>query len=249
MNKYQTWYQNITDRACNRTLSGYVERHHIIPRSLGGSDNTDNLVSLTAREHFICHWLLVKMNQGEARAKMVYALRMMKAEKHGQERYNTKITARVYETIKREYSIIASEMSRGKRNGFYGKTHTPEARAAISQKNTGKTLTKEQISKQVAAQTGRKRKPFSQEWLDKLKAARQGERNGMYNKTHTDEAKAKQREKAIGRTQSAETVQKKADAIRGSKREKKLCPHCDQMIAVNTYPRFHGDKCKHRNQT
>jgi hypothetical protein len=74
-----------------------------------------------------------------------------------------------------------------------------------------------------------------------------GERNGMYNKKHTDEAKAKQREKAIGRKQSAETVQKKADAIRGSKREKKLCPHCNQLIAVNTYPRFHGDQCRHRH--
>jgi hypothetical protein len=71
----------------------------------------------------------------------------------------------------------------------------------------------------------------------------------MYNKKHTDEAKAKQREKAIGRKQSAETIQKKADAIRGSKREKKLCPHCNQLIAVNTYPRFHGDKCKHRDPT
>ena len=57
MNKYQTWYQNITDRARSRTLEGYAERHHVVPRSLGGSDDAGNLVSLTAREHFVCHWL------------------------------------------------------------------------------------------------------------------------------------------------------------------------------------------------
>ena len=71
-----------------------------------------------------------------------------------------------------------------------------------------------------------------------------GEGNPNYGKTASKETRAKQREKAIGRKQSAETIKAKADAVRGSKREKKHCPHCDQMIAVNTYPRFHGDKCK-----
>lgn len=33
--------------------TGYVEEHHIIPRSLGGSDDKSNLVKLTAKEHFI----------------------------------------------------------------------------------------------------------------------------------------------------------------------------------------------------
>lgn len=33
---------------------------------------------------------------------------------------------------------------------------------------------------------------------------------------------------------------------RGSKREKKLCPHCHQLIPVNAFPRWHGDNCKHK---
>ena len=123
MNKYQTWYQNITDRARDRTLEGYVERHHVIPRSLGGSDDAGNLVSLTAREHFVCHWLLTKMYTGEARYKMLNALRMMRAEKIGQYRYSNKITARVYENIKEEYAQLQSVLRSGKGNGFYGKTH------------------------------------------------------------------------------------------------------------------------------
>lgn len=39
----------------------YCERHHIIPRSLGGTNNKVNLVNLTAREHYIAHLLLWKL--------------------------------------------------------------------------------------------------------------------------------------------------------------------------------------------
>jgi hypothetical protein len=160
MNKYQTWYQNITNRARGCILDCYTEKHHVIPRSLGGTDDTGNLVDLTAREHFICHWLLVKMNSGEDRAKMVYALRMMRAEKIGQHRYKTKITARVYENIKQEYAIIQSVKVTGKGNGMWGKTHSEEARQRISEANTGRVQPIDEKEKQKAAITGRKRKPF-----------------------------------------------------------------------------------------
>jgi hypothetical protein len=246
MNKYQTWYQNITDRARDRNLDCYTEKHHIIPRSLGGTDYADNLVDLTAREHFICHWLLIKMNSGEDRAKMVYALRMMRAEKTGQQRYKTKITARVYESIKQEYALIQSAKVTGTGNGMWGKTHSDEARRRISEANKGRVQPLDEKEKQKAAITGRKRAPFSDEWREKMSKSKQGENNNRYGIKITEDTRKKMREKAIGRKQSAETVQKKADAIRGSKREKKLCPHCNQQIAVNTYPRFHGDKCKHR---
>lgn len=39
----------------------YYEKHHIIPRCIGGSDNELNLVLLTAREHFLAHYLLCKI--------------------------------------------------------------------------------------------------------------------------------------------------------------------------------------------
>ena len=73
-NKYTKYYTLLTNRARGRVLAEYTERHHIIPQSLGGSNDKDNLVDLTAREHFICHWLLIKMTEGEHRSKMLYAL-------------------------------------------------------------------------------------------------------------------------------------------------------------------------------
>jgi hypothetical protein len=40
----------------------YGENHHIVPKCLGGSDESCNITRLTAKEHYIAHWLLYKMN-------------------------------------------------------------------------------------------------------------------------------------------------------------------------------------------
>ena len=113
-NKYTKYYTLLTDRAKGRTLTEYTERHHIIPQSLGGSNDKENLVDLTAREHFICHWLLIKMTEGENRSKMLYALNGMKAENKYQQRYSSTITARVYERYRIEHSKNHSERMKGK---------------------------------------------------------------------------------------------------------------------------------------
>lgn len=246
MNKYTQWYTNITYRAKNRHLDSYTESHHIVPRSLGGSDETDNLVNLTAREHFVCHWLLVKMTTGQDYHKMLNALRMMRAEKQGQQRYTTKITARVYESIKQEYAELQSKQFTGTGNGMFGKHHTQENKDKIRQKNLGKRLTPKQIEKLKKAITGKKKPPITDEHRAKLSTAQSGKNNPRYGIEVSEKTRTKISEKARGRKQSAETIKKKADAIRGLKREKLLCPHCDQLVAVNGYARWHGDRCRLR---
>ncbi len=113
-NKYSKRYYKITSNAKQRTTEGYTELHHIIPQSMGGSNDKENLVDLTAREHFICHWLLIKMTEGKDRSKMLYALNGMKAENKYQQRYHTKITARVYEKYRIEHAHNHSETMKGK---------------------------------------------------------------------------------------------------------------------------------------
>jgi hypothetical protein len=113
-NKYSKLYYKITSNAKQRIIEGYTELHHIIPQSMGGNNDKENLVELTAREHFICHWLLVKMTEGDDRSKMLYALKGMKAENKHQQRYHTKITARVYETYRIEHSINHSKVMKAK---------------------------------------------------------------------------------------------------------------------------------------
>ena len=113
-NKYSKLYYKITSNAKQRITEGYTELHHIIPQSMGGSNDKENLVELTAREHFICHWLLIKMTEGKDRSKMLYALNGMKAENRYLQRYHTKITARVYEKYRIEHAHNHSETMKGK---------------------------------------------------------------------------------------------------------------------------------------
>ena len=109
-NKYTKWYMNIVERAKNRVVDGYTESHHIIPRCLGGSDDKNNLVSLTAREHFICHLLLTKMSDNNS---LKYALQMMTVKnKHHGERHTP--NSLLYEYTKTCNSIATSERLRGK---------------------------------------------------------------------------------------------------------------------------------------
>ena len=248
MNKYEKWYASITENAKNRFLSGYTERHHVIPESLGGTNGKDNLVDLTAQEHFVCHWLLTKIYPiGEEHWKMLNALRMMRAENPKQQRYDTKITGRVYAKLKEEYSILQSIRYSGNGNGMYGKSHTKEAKQKISKANTGENNgAKQESARQKIAESkiGKKRRQFTDEWIKNLSLAKQGSNNNMYGKSHKESSLQLMREKATGRKQSEETIKKKADAIRGSKREKKLCVHCNQHIAVNGYARFHGTRCR-----
>lgn len=58
---YLKHYSNLVNRAKDRDLKGYSEKHHIIPRCMGGDDAKENLVRLTAEEHFVAHQLLVKI--------------------------------------------------------------------------------------------------------------------------------------------------------------------------------------------
>jgi hypothetical protein len=90
------------------------ERHHIIPQSLGGSNDRSNLVYLSCREHFLCHWLLVKMTEGESYHKMVYALMGMRAGNEHHDRYHTVFTARVYEKYRIEHAEYHSKLMKSK---------------------------------------------------------------------------------------------------------------------------------------
>ena len=58
---YQLIHNQLINRAKNRIVSGYTEKHHIIPRCMGGTDDPSNLVRLTPEEHYIVHQLLVKI--------------------------------------------------------------------------------------------------------------------------------------------------------------------------------------------
>jgi hypothetical protein len=67
---YTRIYNQIVERAQTRKLEGYVEKHHIVPKCIGGLDVKENIVELTAREHFLCHMLLCEIYPQEIKDKM-----------------------------------------------------------------------------------------------------------------------------------------------------------------------------------
>lgn len=249
MNKYNKWYNQIVANGKQEKLSGH-ELHHILPRSLGGTDDKNNLVYITTREHFICHWLLIKIYPtGEENWKMLNALRMMRAENKNQQRYDTKITSRVYAKLKEEYSKLQSERNRGANNPMYGdKFHRSEEgfakqrEAVLGDKNGSKQIVaKQKISN---SKLGKKRDPFSDEWRNNMAEAKKGKNNNRYGVEVSNETRKKIGDKIRGRKQTDEEKQTRRLANLGLKREKKLCPYCNNEVAVNGYVRWHGDKCK-----
>lgn len=137
-NKYSKWYYSIINKAKLRVDNfGYMEKHHIIPRSLGGSrKNKDNIVSLTPKEHFICHLLLTKMTTGQHQYKMLKALTMLMGVKNiGKGRYvaNSRWYSYIREKNKENIDIFWTEEKR--------KTHSDKLK--IYNKNLDKNSEKE----------------------------------------------------------------------------------------------------------
>ncbi|MCG7944958.1 MAG: HNH endonuclease [Candidatus Thiodiazotropha taylori] len=130
-NKYTKWYFEVIENAKKRNQELMYEKHHIVPKSLGGSNKKENLVKLTPREHFICHMLLVKMTKGENKVKMSYALHMLlHVENAYQKRY--KVNSYLYENLKNNIRIDMIAANRKENNPFYGKKHSAKTRAELS---------------------------------------------------------------------------------------------------------------------
>jgi hypothetical protein len=132
-NKYTRTYYRIIDRAKSRVISGYTENHHIIPKSLGGTNSKANLVALTAREHFVCHLLLTKMTTGENKRKMSLAVFYLTG-KGKSNRNNTIKRSRLYENLRKENARYVSEQKKGCRQP----PRTAETREHLAASKTGK---------------------------------------------------------------------------------------------------------------
>lgn len=253
--KYSRWYEALVTKAQNRTIDGYVEKHHVIPRSFGGSNGKSNLVYLSAREHYIAHALLWKMQfPAPYHQKMSYAVRlMMSTASSGKNLREYKCHSRLYESVKQEFSQYQSNNMSGNKNPFYGKKHTKESinKALRTKKETGNhgckfkpghKLSAETIKKISIANTGRTwDKIYSSEELLTRKQKRSEEtciRNT--GQIFSEERRRKIAEKAMGRApsnkgikgvvkQSPETVAKRLATMksRGVTSHNKVMKICE----------------------
>jgi hypothetical protein len=111
-------------------LEGYKEKHHILPKCLGGDNKKENLVELTAREHFLCHMLLCEIYPNET--KLTQALWLMIIGKGRKNHQQYKISSKTYELLKIKNSSIQKTKTPNK-----GKKHSKETKEKMSKSHIG----------------------------------------------------------------------------------------------------------------
>ena len=195
MNYVNVYYSIIKNRLDN-PVEGYVECHHIVPKSEGGTDNDDNIVALTAREHYIAHLLLAKIYNDY---KMWHAVNLMS-------RLNAKvkINSRLYEMVRINSARTHSEFMKGKPSWNKGKKMSEEQKQKLSDAtkkamsdpilrkylsdikkgkpswNKGKKLSEEQKQKLSDSLKG---KTLSKETKEKISIKNKGKNNPMFGKS------------------------------------------------------------------
>lgn len=153
----------------------YYERHHIVPRALGGSDDPYNLVLLTAKEHFVAHKLLIKIYPGRESSTAFWY--MCIGNKKQKDRI-TNVSSRDY-VYARELAFFANS---GENSASFGKIVSKETRKKISESQKGKKRShkfKERVS--VGMRGVNKGKKLSKEHKEKLSEAKKGNKNPNKN--------------------------------------------------------------------
>ncbi|QUL77590.1 homing endonuclease [Escherichia phage UPEC07] len=223
---YLKHYNNLIQRAKNRApIDGYKEKHHIIPRCMGGLDTDENLVELTAPEHFVAHLLLVKIYPDNH--SLAHAAKILM----GSNNYNNK----QFEWVR----IRAVETSI--------KFHTGRKRSKQTCENISKALkgkkygprSEEHCKKLSEAAKGKK---FSEEHCKKLS-----------ERVFTDDWRAKiskaNKERVLV-NHSEKIKQGITDDVRKRLSElnknapRHTCEHCGKITNPGNYKRWHGENCK-----
>lgn len=123
-NKYYKWYCNIIQKRIEYPLEEeYGEVHHILPRCMGGSNKSENLIFVSAREHFVLHALLVKFTTDKFKYKMAFAFNAMRMKsKNTLNRYHN---SRLYDLLKKEHSVaVKMQMKRLREDPEYCERHS-----------------------------------------------------------------------------------------------------------------------------
>lgn len=248
-NKYTIWYFSIISMASEREVlhNQYMERHHVIPKSIGGSDTADNLVSLTAKEHFVCHHLLTKMVEDPIlKQKMYFAFVSM--SRSNQNHSRTLINANTYSRMKAlrstamvlmwqdpERLLAASHRQKEKFKDAEFIANFRQANARYWANSANVESHKRKLVDYWSNQENRNAASSRQLELNKnpeirAKKANCGEKNGMYGKRHTEEArqamsaprstKGKTYEELYGKEKAYEMKKQRSERMKETRRNK-----------------------------
>lgn len=204
---YQKIYNNLITRKIARV--GYVEKHHILPRCLGGLDNKENLVNLYPEEHYLAHLLLCKIYPGNQ--KLLYAAMNMSS---GAMINNGKRNNKAYGWLRKQYAeSMSGDKNPARRNPNLqkeaakkriGQKRTEETKAKMSAAQKGRTFSEE--SKKKMSEAAKSRPLISEETRIKLKNRTPS--SPWAGRTMSAETKAKMSASQKGKTMSEETKAK-----------------------------------------
>lgn len=184
---YQEHYNRLIERARWRSLDGYVERHHVKPKCLGGSNDEDNIVRLTPEEHYVAHQLLVKLYPKHL--GIVSAAHAMTTSRRPELARN-----KLFGWLRRRMSEAQT-----------GQKRDPSVGRKIADRLRGKKLPQSVIEKMRAKTKGQTR---SEDTRKKMSQARLGFKPSAA-------AVEKMRASLRGKKQSAETKAKRAASMKG----------------------------------
>lgn len=238
----------------------YYESHHINPKCLGGTNDKENLVLLTAKEHFICHKLLTYIHKNY---KIVYAFKGMFNHSRNNKRY--------YNLSSRDYSYLKeliSKLCSGENSPLKGIKKSEKTKNKM--KKPKSELHKKHMSDSQKGRIGDKRpnknkgrsgpKPwlkyyprwnkgikncYSKETLDKMNIAfEKNKKLGLYSNKKEKNGMFGKESPMKGKHHTKEVKEKIRLKALGRIHKKILCIFCNREISDNNYYRYHGEKCK-----
>lgn len=220
---YQKIYNDLIENAKSKNRKKYkgqyYERHHIVPKCIGGLDNKENLILLTAREHFVAHKLLVEIYPNNN--SLIYSYNYMSVMSNCHER-DYKISNREYKWLREKLSSIMSN-----------RIVSVQTKEKISKSRCNITVSQETKDKIRKTLTGRK--------------LPESVKINMSNKIISDSFRSKISKIHKGKIVSEESKKKMSDSWKN--REQLICPHCGKKSAMkaNMY-RLHLDNCKFKKE-
>ena len=231
-NKYTRWYFNIVGTRPQRVKGNeeYFESHHIMPKSMGGSNLKKNKILLTVKEHFLVHWLLTKMCVDTVhKQKMLFAFSCMLRKNSTHQRiYTSGQYTILKDAARKKRTVICSDATREKhRLCMIDFKHSEETKLKLSRDRLGD-----------------KNPMFGRKYTDEQRVNLSTVRMGHIVSEHTRNAIS---DSLSGRSLSEEHRISISNAQRGKPKGPAslvVCPHCDKSGGINAMGRWHFDNCK-----
>lgn len=225
LNKYIRFISSI-----NNPNNSITENHHILPKSMGGSDHSSNLISLTPRQHYLAHWMLWKAYKNK---EMTVAFFSMSNRSNQYRKKDFVPNSRIYEKVRIDF---LKEMSTSSKKLWGDLDYREKHRITNSTEKT------HQLRSNKAKELWK-----DPEYREKMIASRKNAwAEGRVNRDHSKCGKkgslnvSKRLEVRLKNT-GDNHYSRRAGYVRPS------CPHCGKVSTPSNIKRWHGENCKKLN--